>query len=582
MRHDFFPGLKKEVLEIKDRYPRLTLDNSFVAWFLRAFVTENEDDAVASIKGGAMDKSTDGVYIDNTARQVFVIQGKYHQNSEPVANRSDVLALAHLGRAIMLENKTTFELLIKKANSTVNNALTEGRKAIHKKGYGLTMLFVTTGKISKTHLEEAEDLLDDWDNCRYDAYTKTDLLKLMQDYLEGAAPPTPTISLPIAGSEVFNRFDKQTGISSWIFSASGKAIGNIFSDIGIRLFARNIRGYLGNTEINKVMKKTIEEEPDFFWYYNNGITITCDRVKQITKGNSKIVQITNAQIINGQQTTRTLAQVRNNAAEVLIKLIEVPRQSENDQKKFGHIISSIVSATNWQNAISQSDLKSNDAEQVRIEKEMKKLNYFYIRKRMNKSEVAKYGGDRYSFKISKEELARIMGAINVDPYEIRLGKDRLFEDDIYSDIFDGRAASEYITAYWLGRQVNYWVKFNNRYSYSKWIVLNYLWSLLSSDLRKISIREAFRKISERPYKFAKQLLPLDNMVKIALRMSLNFYSKNKRIDGKLQEPIDFFKHVNYHKRFKEYVTKNEKANLMRIEKFKARFLAHIDEIDYQT
>lgn len=580
MNNNFINDLRKEVLELKDRYPHLTLDNAFVAWFLRAFVADTEENAVAAISGGARDKSTDAIYVDHTARLVFIIQGKYHQNSEPSAKRSDILALSDLARALMVEKKETFESLIDRANTKVVNSLTTARAYIQKKGYGLVVQFVTTGKISNTHLTEAEQRIEEWDNCRYDAYARADLMKLMQDYLEGAAPPTPTISIPISGYEVFNRHDKQTGITSWIFSACGKNIGDIFNEIGIRVFARNIRGYLGNTEINKVMRKTIDSEPEFFWYYNNGITITCDRAKQIKRGNSNVVQVTNAQIINGQQTTRTLAQVKNNEAEVLIKLIEVSRSTEHDHKKFGHIISSIVSATNWQNAISQSDLKSNDPEQVRIEKEMKKLNYFYIRKRMNKSEVGKYGGDRYSFKINKEELARVMAAINIDPYEIRLGKDRLFEDDIYPIIFDGRNAAEYISAYWLGRNVSYWVKENNKYSYAKWIAINFIWNLLGSDLKKITMREAFRKVSERPGKYDDILYPLDILTKTTLRMTLRFYSANKRIDGKVQEPIDFFKHKKFHLLFRQYMQKEKSLVMKRIDQLKMSFLHNLSSIEY--
>ena len=141
-------------------------------------------------------------------------------------------------------------------------------------------------------------------------------------------------------------------------------------------------------------------------------------------------------------------------------------------------------------------------------------------------------------------------------------------------------ASEYLTAYWLGRNVSYWVKFDNRYSYSKWIVLNFLWTVLAKDLKKIAVREAFRKASERPSKFAAKLQPLDNMVKLALRMSLTFYSKNKRIDGKMQEPIDFFKHVKYHIRFRDFINKNEKKKLMKLEKLKDKFIIGIGGSDH--
>lgn len=199
---------------------------------------------------------------------------------------------------------------------------------------------------------------------------------------------------------------------------------------------------------------------------------------------------------------------------------------------------------------------------------------------MNKSEVAKYGGDRFSFKINKEELARTMAAIKVDPYEIRLGKDRLFEDDLYSEIFDGRSAAEYLTAYWLGRNMNYWVKTNSRYSYSKWIVLNHIWFLVGSDLKKVAARESFRKISERPNKYAKDLKPLDDIVKLTLKMSLKFYSDNKRMDGRFQEPIDFFKHVKYHLFFRQYIKQKHKRYVIKVENLKKKFFDKLETVEY--
>jgi hypothetical protein len=192
-------------------------------------------------------------------------------------------------------------------------------------------------------------------------------------------------------------------------------------------------------------------------------------------------------------------------------------------------------------------LKSNDAEQVRIEKEFKKLNYFYIRKRMSRAEAVKYGADKYSFKINKEQLARACAACVLGPYEVRLGKDRLFEDDVYSQVFDGRKASEYLLVYWLYRDVEYWSKGTNKYAYAKWHVLNLLWSLLGTELKKISYRDQFRIMTERRRFYVSELEPLDKIVKEAFRFSSAFYVAHKRIDGKNQEPIDFFKHKNMHK-----------------------------------
>ena len=177
---------------------------------------------------------------------------------------------------------------------------------------------------------------------------------------------------------------------------------------------------------------------------------------------------------------------------------------------------------------------------------------------MSKSEALKYGADKYSFKINKEQLARACAASTLDPYEVRLGKDRLFEEDIYSKIFDGRKATEYLIIYWLYRYVEYWSKGTNKYAYAKWHVLNLIWNLLGSELKKHSVRDQFRLMAERKNTYGADLEPLDKIVKEAFRFSSTFYSKHKKIDGKIQEPIDFFKHKDRHKLMKHFYQRSGK------------------------
>ncbi|MHC1737464.1 MAG: AIPR family protein [Ignavibacteriaceae bacterium] len=559
MKNDLFKDLKKEILEIKDRNTHLADDSAFVAWFLRAFISEDEKQAVDSLTGQAGDKSSDAIFIDHDNRIVFIVQGKYHSNNQVSEPRSHIIALSTLGRSIAADKPESFKALLNKANATAQKSFEESRKLIKERDYQLVMRYVSTGKISDTHLKEAQANIDDFDNIRFETYAYSDLMKLMQDYIEGAAPPIPTISLPVQGTEVFSRSDKEKKITSWIFTMGGTEVGNIFNDKGVRLFARNIRGYLGNTDINRVMKSTIEEEPEYFWYYNNGITIVCDKAEQRKDGGSNVIKVRNAQIINGQQTTRTLALCGKNYAEVLVKLIEIPRDDESNKHQYRHLISEIVSATNWQNAISQSDLKSNDTEQVRIEREFKKLNYFYIRKRMTKREAVSYGANKYSYKISKEELARAIAACDADPYEVRLGKDRLFEDDLYSKLFNERKAAEYITIYWLYRYVLYQSRGNEKTVHAKWHVLNLIWLLIKHDLKKNLYRDQLRKMVEREKKYSKELQPLKKLIRVVFDLSLAFYRKNKKIDGKVQDARDFYKHVNYHKKFFDFYKHSAKS-----------------------
>src|SRR5205823_13025349 len=45
-----------------------------------------------------------------------------------------------------------------------------------------------------------------------------------------------------------------------------------------RLFAPNLRVFLGSTEVNTGMVETLTKSPENFWYFNNGITALSRKV----------------------------------------------------------------------------------------------------------------------------------------------------------------------------------------------------------------------------------------------------------------------------------------------------------------
>jgi len=79
---------------------------------------------------------------------------------------------------------------------------------------------------------------------------------------------------------------------------------------GERLLERNIRRYLGlqGNRVNEAISKTLQtEEKENFYFYNNGITLTCDQFSHnaLQQGDYQ-VRIENLQIINGGQTCMTI------------------------------------------------------------------------------------------------------------------------------------------------------------------------------------------------------------------------------------------------------------------------------------
>ena len=322
--------LRAEIEDMRQRYHALKDDDLFVAWFMKCFVTDTENEGVVSLVGGSKDKSLDAVHIDDGARKVFVVQGKYRQKANGATEkRSDVLAFANLARS--LTEDQAFQVYRKDLAPAAAGKADEARKRIKSRAYRLQLYFVTMGKCSPSLAREAESIV-----CRTSAEANIGIidgkrvLRLLSDYLDGVAPPVPLLEIEtesghgVTLSGVLQRFDQRTEIESWVVPVAVDQIARMYESAGIRLFARNVRGFLGDTQINRNMKVTLEEEPEFFWYYNNGVTIVCDSAEQVSRSGSKVLRLVNPQVINGQQTTRTLHEYASMKGKATVLVGDVP------------------------------------------------------------------------------------------------------------------------------------------------------------------------------------------------------------------------------------------------------------------
>lgn len=233
-----------------------------------------------------------------------------------------------------------------------------------------------------------------------------------------------------------------------VFTTKAEEIAKIYNDYKERIFQQNVRYSLGMRakSINRLILETAvnDNESDKFWYFNNGITIVCDEIKESTSG--KVINLKNAQIINGAQTTYALFEAYQNGdlkdnVEVLIKAIEA------SDKKF---IENVTLYTNSQNAIRLRDLLSNLQIQIHIQKILlDSYKYFYERKRGEFDSLyptpeakRKLLGDNYKEKlISNENAAQAFLALYLNkPAQAKSEKGRIFMKDsgFYDDIFSSK------------------------------------------------------------------------------------------------------------------------------------------------
>lgn len=82
------------------------------------------------------------------------------------------------------------------------------------------------------------------------------------------------------------------------------------------LFKKNIRGILGDTSVNQSIRDTLQEAPDNFWYFNNGITMLASSASKNMVGGSGTdygqFTCTDVSIVNGAQTVSTIGRFGEN------------------------------------------------------------------------------------------------------------------------------------------------------------------------------------------------------------------------------------------------------------------------------
>lgn len=550
--------LKTEIAEMRERFPRLQDSDLFVAWFLKCFVTEKEEEAISALVGGPRDKSLDAIFVDEPAKKVFIVQGKYRQRTGgALEHRSDVTAFAELAHTF--SDNEAFASFNEGLETAAAGKSEEARKRLRSRGYRLQLYYVTTGRCSSSLIEEAQRIVRHAESSAgIDVIDGKRILRLLSDYLDGVAPPVPLLELEIENGQginlggVLQRYDGNTRIESWVIPVNVRHIAEMYELAGIRLFARNVRGFLGeNTPINRNMEATLEKEPPFFWYYNNGITIICDQAEQINRSGRKLMRIVNPQVINGQQTTRTLHRkaAKNSKAAVLVRVISVPRDSNEESNRFENLVSKIVAATNWQNAIRASDLMANDRRQIELERNLRKRDYQYLRKRQSKGEARRHAGVRHRFMIKKEELAQAVAACDLDPSIVRQGKERLFEERYYDQVFPNADPNYYLPRYWLVWYASYAARGYPQRAYAKWVVTHFVWQAMTKLLKSRHLRELFIQVNERD-----DLPSLEMLCNAAFKGVMSFYRARRGTGEKATDVSTFFQRKSLHRDFERFWT----------------------------
>lgn len=169
---------------------------------------------------------------------------------------------------------------------------------------------------------------------------------------------------------------------SYLGVIPGDLLADVYDKFGARLLEGNVRSFLSTkVAVNKKIRETIINEPEMFFAFNNGISVTAKNVTVIrnSEGNESIVSARDFQIINGGQTTASLYNARRNNHADLSKVYVQMKLTEIDESKVttdeaDKLIRDISRSSNSQNKVSDADFFASHPFHRQME-QISKLSY---------------------------------------------------------------------------------------------------------------------------------------------------------------------------------------------------------------
>lgn len=406
-----YKNIKKQIatIEAKGRGESA----SFLGWFLENVYRLDDVAADDALCDKPNDKGIDGIYVDDTAEEIHFFQSKLVQSNKKTIG--DVQPKNLLGSLKQFETKSSINKILKGgAHPDLKSILTRLNIAtLVDKGYTVKGIYVGNQDSDKN----TEELLEHTDNLRI-----YDRQKIVDEYVDFDADEGVDGSFEFDASYVgcieYHIDDDKT---VYLLPVKATELVKLDGISDTSLFSQNVRLVLGNTAVNKSIRKSVSDstEHQYFPLYHNGVTLLCESA-ELTDDKLKIE---NYVVVNGAQSISTFYSSKSKLTDDLRIFVKVISLRDDALAR------KITINSNNQNSIKPRDLRSNHDLMLRLKAEFRKIqsDYEFEIKRGEKFDV----GQKV---ISNEEAGRLLLAFDLgEPYSCH----QIYKvfDDKYTEIF---------------------------------------------------------------------------------------------------------------------------------------------------
>lgn len=342
-----------------DQHESNRLSRSLAAYALVGLRGIDDAAAAACVTDGGDDGGIDALYYDNTIPQLIIVQSKFsRKGGQP--SQADILKTINGVKALYRRQFDRF-------NPEVQSRLDKVEEALDTPGISikLVIVFLSDEELGphavadlndlKTEINQLNPLLS-WQACGLRAVHGWLLTEEAQ----------PTVDLEIALENWGYVTVPRKAIYGQLTAATLASLIEVHGDA---IFERNIRHYLGTTDVNKAILSTVLEKPEDLFYLNNGLTAVASSIQHGAAPATRCVfNFTSFSIVNGAQTAGAVASAAvegaiDPAARLLLTIIEVGPVPED----FGW---RITQARNLQNVVKDLDFAALDLQQERLRREL--------------------------------------------------------------------------------------------------------------------------------------------------------------------------------------------------------------------
>lgn len=417
----------------------------------------------------------DGYYFDDADNSLSLLIGNFSNEDEILTFNTDEVKKAFLS----LKNYVQLSL---------DGIVTDGEFDESQPGYGLACdLMDWQSKITKFRFYYVSDgqlksRIKDWPEDEINGIPSEfhiwDLTRFHIAYISATGRDELIVDFDgpnQRGLSCLAAAESDGDYKAYLCMISGEMLADIYEEYGSRLLEGNVRTFLSaKGKVNSKIQNTIRSQPEMFFAFNNGIAATAENVVLDEGGSSlKIVSATNLQIVNGGQTTASLALAKRGGAGKkdsadLSKIMVQMKLSVLPPEKAGELTPEIARYANSQNKVSDADFFSNHPYHVRLEEFSRRIfapaiggaqhgtHWFYERARgQYLNEQAKLSGalkTQFSLQnprkqlFSKTDVAKLENTWRELPHKVSLGAQKNFM--IFADVIakawssDGKAFNE--------------------------------------------------------------------------------------------------------------------------------------------